>query len=265
MIERVRTNDPVRGDVETGALTRDEFLGGRIQLFQRRRGYRVTMDSVLLAAAAGAGANDRVLDLGSGSGAAALCLAARVAGVSVTGLELQPEMMTLASKNIEHNTLSDRVTMVAGDVARPPAALMARPFQHVIANPPYVSLGTGTLPPDPVKATARVEGHARLPGWIETAAACLVSGGTFTLVHRADRVPEILEQMSRNGFGDCIVFPLWPGPGRDRDYSRVLVRGTLDAEGSPVTRPGLVIHVPGGGYTPESEAVLRHGAALALA
>ena len=74
-------------DLET---TEDALLGGRVRLLQLRRGYRVAVDSVLLAASVEASAGARILDLGCGTGAVALCLAARVPGVTVVGLELQP-------------------------------------------------------------------------------------------------------------------------------------------------------------------------------
>ena len=72
-------------------LTRDAFLDGRLHLWQPRRGYRAATDPVLLAAFTPAKSGERVLELGCGAGAAALCLAVRVPGLDLHGLELQPE------------------------------------------------------------------------------------------------------------------------------------------------------------------------------
>ena len=71
------------------ALTEDALLGGRVRLLQPPRGYRVAVDAVLLAAAVDAAAGERVLDLGAGVGAVGLCLAARVPGCTIIGIELQ--------------------------------------------------------------------------------------------------------------------------------------------------------------------------------
>ena len=77
-------------------LTHDGFLGGRLHLWQPRRGYRAGVDPVLLAASVPAQAGQSVLDLGCGAGAAMLCLGVRVPGLDLNGLEVQPDYAALA-------------------------------------------------------------------------------------------------------------------------------------------------------------------------
>lgn len=91
--------------VEPMEVTEDSLLGGRVRLLQPRHGYRVALDPVLLAAAVPARAGESVLDLGCGVGAAALCLATRVPGVRVEGLELQPLNAELAVRNIDRKSV----------------------------------------------------------------------------------------------------------------------------------------------------------------
>ncbi|MBL9010312.1 MAG: methyltransferase, partial [Alphaproteobacteria bacterium] len=83
--------------------TRDAFLGGTLTLVQPASGFRAGVDSVMLAAAVPARAGERVLELGSGAGVAALCLARRVEGVAVTGLEIQADLAALAAENAAAN------------------------------------------------------------------------------------------------------------------------------------------------------------------
>ena len=80
------------------ATTRDAFLGGRVVLRQPRDGYRAATDPVFLAAACPAKSGDHVLELGCGVGAAALCLAARVAGLQILGVERQADLPHLPAK-----------------------------------------------------------------------------------------------------------------------------------------------------------------------
>ena len=84
--------------------TRDAFLGGKLRLRQPRRGYRAGIDPVLLAASVPARPGQSVLDLGCGAGAAALCLAARVGGLRLAGLERQADYAELARANAAEMT-----------------------------------------------------------------------------------------------------------------------------------------------------------------
>jgi SAM-dependent methyltransferase len=108
----------------TAATTADGFLGGRLLIHQPVAGYRAGTDAVLLAAAVPARAGDRVLELGCGVGTAALCLMARVPGLSVTGVERQPDYADLARRNASENGLPLQV--VTADLARLPAGCAAR-------------------------------------------------------------------------------------------------------------------------------------------
>src|SRR5690349_12697346 len=106
------------------ALTEDALLDGRVHLLQPRRGYRVAVDAVLLAAAVHPRAGERVLDLGAGVGAVGLCLARRVPDCTIVGVELQPALADLARRNAALNGLGDRLQILVHDLAQPlPAEL----------------------------------------------------------------------------------------------------------------------------------------------
>ena len=243
-------------------MTEDTLLDGRVRLRQRRGGYRVAIDPVLLAAAVPARDGERVLDAGAGTGAAALCLAARVGGVLVTGLELVGEHLRLARENVALNGLSGRIEIVAGDVARPPAELAAGAYDHVMANPPHLPAAGARPSPDPGKAAANVEGDADLAAWIGFCLSMAREGGTVTLIHRADRAAEVTAALAR-GAGDLVTLPLLPAKGEAA--KRVIVQaGNGAGAGEPRVAPGLVLHAGDGGYTEAAEAVLRGGAALDL-
>ena len=101
-------------------LTEDAFLDGRARLLQPRKGYRAATDPVFLAAAVAARPGDWVLDIGCGAGAAAACLAARVPGLKLHGLELQPPYAALARRNLPEATVWE------GDLFAPPDELNGR-------------------------------------------------------------------------------------------------------------------------------------------
>lgn len=100
------------------ALTEDALLGGRVRLLQPSRGYRVAVDAVLLAAAIETVPGDRVLDLGAGVGAVGLCLAARVPGCTIVGIELQAGLAALAVRNAALNGIESRLRTIVHSTLR---------------------------------------------------------------------------------------------------------------------------------------------------
>ena len=243
------------------AATEDALLGGRVRLRQPAAGYRVAIDPVLLAAAVPAAPDDSVLDVGCGVGAAALCLAARVPGVRVAGIDTQRDLVRLANDNILLNDLAGRVSAMVGDLLRPPPRLEPGSFAHVMANPPFLERGQATPSPDPGKAEAQIEGEADFAAWVRFALAMLRAKGTVTFIHRADRLEHVLAQLAARA-GDIAVFPLWPGAGKPA--RRVIVRARKGVATPSRLLPGLVLHAADGRFTEAAEAVLRGGAPLAL-
>jgi len=240
-------------------VSEDTLLGGRVKLRQPLSGYRVAIDPVLLAAAVPAAAGDTVLDIGCGVGAAALCLAARVEGCRITGIEAQRDLVRLAGENISLNDLLGRVTVMAGDLLRPPPRLEPGSFAHVMANPPFLEAGAASVSPDAGKVAATVEGEADLAAWVRFALAMVRSKGYLTFIHRADRMDQLLAQLVGRA-GEIVVFPLWAG--HDKPAKRILLRARKGVETPTRLTPGLVLHEADGRYTPAANAVLRQGAAL---
>ena len=236
--------------------TEDALLGGKVRLLQPRRGYRVAVDAVLLAAAVDAAAGEWVLDLGAGVGSVGLCIAARVPGCRVIGIELQTPLQILAQRNAELNGVESRVSTIQHDLAAPLPADLGL-FDHVATNPPYLPAAVADPSPDPSKALATVESSAGLARWLAVAAAAVKSAGTLTIIHRSDRLEEIVGHLATLGFGEIATKLLPPAP-------RVLVRARRSAVLSRRLSTPLVLHRPEGGYTDEAEAVLRHGASLAI-
>ncbi len=254
------------GALDGGSAATDVILGGRITLLQPYEGYRVAIDPILLAAAVPDSGAGPVLDIGCGVGAATLCYADRATDARVVGLELQPPMAMLARENARMNALSDRVTIHEGNLLAPPAALAPGTFAQVMANPPYLPPERANRRTPPADAASTVEGEARLVDWIGFALEMVKPRGGVTLIHRADRVDEILALL-RGRAGGIVIFPLWPGPDTDgapRDARRVIVHARKGVATPTRLASGLVLHEADGGYTAAAERVLRDGAALSL-
>ncbi len=282
------TADEVRGSGGDAArdepdVTEDSVLGGRVTLYQPRRGYRAAIDPALLAASVPAGAGQRVLDVGAGVGTASLCLARRLDGVRVSGIERERVLVRLAVRNAAANGLADRVEFMAGDLSRPPVRLAPGTFDHVMANPPYFEAARTSPSPDRLKARATVEAApagtaepgpgigeaaATLEDWIRFCLLMVRPKGTVSVIHLAERLDTLLGCLAGR-LGGIVVFPLWPGPtGADgvsaKPAKRVIVRARKGDQSPLRLAPGLVLHGPGGAFTQKAEAVLRDGAGLTL-
>jgi tRNA1(Val) A37 N6-methylase TrmN6 len=238
-------------------VTEDALLGGRVRLFQPRDGYRVAIDPMLLAAATPAQPGQSVLDVGSGTGAAGLCLAARVAGVVLTGIERDAAMLALARRSAEANGVA--AEWIEGDVLAPPAALTARQFHHVISNPPYRSAERGQRSPKAGVAAAHSIGDADFTAWLAFCAARVRGGGTLTLVLPAAEAARAVAALEPR-LGGLTILPLWPRAGAEA--RRVILRARRGGRAPSRILPGLVLHGDGRGYTAEAERVLRDAAPL---
>jgi len=229
-------------------------------LTQPKQGYRVAIDPVLLAASIGAGPDERILDAGCGTGAAALCLATRVPNCEVIGVELDAGTAALAIVNAAMNGLSHRLSIDPASLDGY-AAENAGLFDQVMTNPPFYEDEHHTRSPQATKALAHGEATLDLAGWIKASAKALKPGGRLTLIHRADRMSDILAACAGR-FGAVAIFPLWPKAGAEA--KRILVTAIKGRRTLPRLLPGLVLHNADGSYTAQAEAILRDAAPLDL-
>jgi tRNA1(Val) A37 N6-methylase TrmN6 len=243
--------------METAVLATpiDRLLDGRVKVAQPADGYRVAVDAVLLAAAVEPAAGAHVLDLGCGVGSVGLCLAWRRPDLAITGLDREAVFVAAARANAEAN--GARLQVVQGDVLHPPSER----FDEVMMNPPYLKAGTATVSAHPLKAAATAEGAAKFGDWIACARAVLKPGGILTLIHRADRLDDVLSGVARS-FGGIAILPIHPKQGRAA--RRIILRAQLGSGEPMALLPGLVLHEADGAFTAAADSILRDGQALPM-
>jgi tRNA1(Val) A37 N6-methylase TrmN6 len=249
--------------------TTDGFLDGKLKIRQPRKGFRAGSDAVLLAAAIEAEGKVTVLDVGCGVGTAGFCLLHRLPGAKVWGLELQPELAALAIENAVVNGFSKTVQIYQADIGdRQALQKMLGPnnkpfleagFDHVITNPPYYEKGRANAAHTLNKTLAHIEGDVDLAGWLQFCVARTKSKGNVTVIHRADRLAEILTTLSL-GCGNISVLPLWPD--EKTPAKRIVVQAVKGGNGPLVMQRGLVLHELDGVHSKQAEEILRCGASL---
>ncbi len=259
--------DPHVTDGAKAGLTDDQFLGGKLNILQPEKGYRAGTDAVLLAASVPATAGEAVFEAGLGTGVAALCLAKRVPGVVVTGIEAASRHVMIAEENARRNALQDAVHILKGDlldsmrhgqVDWPGPAT----FSHAFANPPFFEEGSVQKPADSLRAQAHLLKPGELEAWVRVMASLLKPRGTLTLIHPASSLYALLQAMAPR-LGGLTVFPLFSRPGEDA--SRIIVRGVKGSKAPLRLCAGLALHgAESGAFVAAADDVLRNGRALEL-
>ena len=241
-------------------ISENAMLDGRVRLLQPKRGYRAGLDAALLAAACDAGAGARVLEAGCGPGAALLAAAARRPQARFTGLERDPQAAALARRNVALNALNGRVDILEGDVAQGFQALGLAPFDAALANPPFFDDPAALRAPAPERRGAWMADDG-LAAWTAFLLKAVREGGTLTIIHRADRLGDILGLLAPKA-ASAQVRPVHPFA--DQPAKRVLVRAVKTGKAPLRLLPPLILHDRSGGkHTAEAEAILRGEAALA--
>ncbi len=229
--------------------TLDALFGGRLKLRQPERGYRFSMDVVLLADFARPKIGDRVADLGAGCGVISLILALNPAPSSVTGIELDSGMASLASENVQLNAMESKVRMVTGDLTRPADLFPPESFDLAVANPPYGSPGTGRISPMEDRASARHELHSTLEDFLRAAAFLVRYGGRLAVIYRAAGLPRLLRGLEAAGFTPKrmrFVHGRKASPGK-----LALIHSVKGGGEELIVEPPLILYREDGSYTTE--------------
>jgi tRNA1Val (adenine37-N6)-methyltransferase len=236
--------------------TLDDLRLGGLRIIQKKKGYRFSLDPVLLCAFARFQRHELVCDLGCGSGVIPLILARTARSLRIIGVEIQAELADRARRSVRLNDLQDRVEVLHRDLRSVREVLAAESCQVVMANPPYRRPASGRLAPEDERARARHELSGGLEDFLSCAAYLLGTGGRFYMVHLAERLTDVLAGMRQAGLEPkrlrCVH-------ARSGDSARmVLVEGRRGGAAGMAVETPLVIYDESG-YSAEVRSFYGEG------
>lgn len=229
--------------------TLDDLILGGLKLIQPRKGYRFSIDAVLLAHFAQLEKVKKAVDLGCGNGVIPFLLAARSPNLQISGIEIQEQMAERARRSVEYNGLLEQVQIITGDYCQVKNYLPPECCELVLSNPPFYTRGQGRVSQDNEEALARHEITMTLDKLIAASCYLLTPGGSLCLVHRCERLPDIINC--------CTAHRLLPVRLRavhsfkEQEARLILIEAQKKERGTFKLLPPLAIYERAGVYSKE--------------
>jgi tRNA1Val (adenine37-N6)-methyltransferase len=234
--------------------TADDILGGRIKVIQKKRGYRFSVDALLLAKFSKEAKGHRILDLGTGSGVIALILSHMKPASHVIGIEIQEDLTDMAQRTLALNgCIPENIEIRKGDIRRVETLIRPRSFDAVVFNPPYRRLQSGRINPEEEKARARHEILGSLDDFLKAAACALRPRGRVYLIYPARRMVELICRMRQNRLEPkrCRMVHSYP----EHRGEFILAEGISGGREEMIVEPPLYIYDKEGHYSEAMAAV----------
>ncbi len=221
-----------------------------LKIIQRKDGFNFSLDSVLLAQFVTINKKvTEICDLGTGNAPIPLIMSTRT-DAKIVGVEIQEISKDLAERSIQMNALENRIEIVHDDLKNVHLDLGSDRFDVVTCNPPFFKVGeTPHLNESEFKMIARHEIHATLEDVVKSAKALLKNNGYFAMVHRPERLIEILDTMKLHNIEPKRVRFVYPK--KDKDANILLVEGRKNGKPGLKILPPLYSHNEDGTYTDE--------------
>jgi len=224
-----------------------QFQG--LRLIQNIDCFCFGVDAVLVSDFVDVKRNHRVLDIGTGTGIIPILLAGKTQAKSIVGLEIQESMAEMANRSVALNGLLNRVQIVHGDIKKYGEYFSKSSFDVVVSNPPYTNKGCGLVNPHDSQAISRHEILCSLEDVVGSAASLLVPGGQLAMVHRPERLVDIICCMRNNGIEPKYLRFVHPKPFKKPNM--LLIKGNRGGKPELKVLEPLYVYNSEGTYSDE--------------
>ena len=234
----------------------DDLQYKGLKIIQNTEGFCFGVDSVLLTEfAIDMKKHSSILDLGTGTGILGILLSKKVEASKIIGVELQEEVADMAKRSVELNNLQNIMQIINEDVQN--LSLNKNSFDYVVTNPPYKKKGTGMISKEGKQIISRHETTVDLDGWIKAASSLLKDNGSIYMVHRPERLNEIIEVLRKYRLEPKRIRFVYPKINKDANL--VLIKAVKYANSFLKVEKPLIIYKNDGSYTDEILKIYEDG------
>lgn len=239
-------------DLKNGERIDDLQCKG-LKIIQNEEGFCFGVDAVLLANFTEIKRGQRVVDLCTGTGIIPILLAGKTEAGEVLGIEIQQDVSEMAQRSVMMNNLGERVRIINDDIKNAASSLGRGIFDIVTVNPPYKHPGSGLLNPEDAKAISRHEIKCTLEDVLFISSEILKPNGRFFMVHRPERIVDILYLMRTYRLEPKRIRFVHPYPGKKPNL--LLIEGLKHGKAFLNFMDPLYIHDENGNYTREIDDI----------
>ena len=221
-----------------------------LKIIQNKNGFCFGIDSVLLSDFAKTIKNNsNVLDLGTGTGIISILLCGKTNLKHITGIEIQKDVADMAKRSIELNKLEKRAEIINEDIRKISKIFPANSFDAIVTNPPYKKENTGLTSKDKTQLISRHEVMCTIEDIAKTASCLLNSNCSIYMVHRPDRIIDIIESFRKYKLEPKIIRYVYPKINKEPNL--ILIKATKGGKGFLKTEKPLIVYNEDGTYTDE--------------
>lgn len=225
-----------------------EYKG--LKIIQNKEWFCFGIDAVLLSDfAKNIRNNSKVLDFGTGTGIISILLCGKTKLSQITGVEIQEEVCKMAQKSIELNKLQDKFNILNADINELDNILQANSYDAIVTNPPYKKDLTGAKNISETKLISRHEVKFDFKKMVKISSKLLKNGGSFYMIHRPERMSEIVKELKDNKLEPKVV--RFVHPHINDNANMILIKAVKNAKEFLTVEPPLIVYNSDNTYTKE--------------
>ena len=225
-----------------------EYKG--LKIIQNKKGFCFGIDSILLANfAAEIKKGSKIIDLGTGTGILGMLLCVKIENSDITGVEIQQQVYDMASRSIQLNHLEEKFRLIHTNIKQLEHKIEMGIFDAVVTNPPYKKQQSGLQNENKNKQISRHEITANLEDFIQIAAKLLKDKKDFYMVHRPERLADIIELLRKYKLEPKKLQFIHPQIGKSPNL--ILIKATKYAKPFLTIQKPLYVYQEDGQYTDE--------------